>query len=276
MIQLANRLAALWNYQRVLRERNTLLMEQEYLTEFFRRGGDSAVVATLYGAPANAPLEAVLKSMAKTMGFGHFDYSIRRAAPAIRWLQNSINVAAKQCMDGGCAGLNKISIAPAVTADLDNTTPQQVDLPAATASTVLNNAGVNRKTRQDDLRSRHAAEWGSFRGKYQKELDAIKAKHEAEWEAFRADYRDELNGIQARHAAEVNNLLTSAVPQQDVLRAKHVAESDTFRSKQQKQEDAIRSKHATEWDRFQAKRQIEEDAIRGKHAGEWDRLRAEQ
>ena len=100
MVQLANRFGALWNIQvKVLAEINAITLAQEYLLPYYRSGGDSAKVAAIYGLPNTTTTEDVIKSMAKKMGIGWLDYSLKKT---IRWISSfkvAMSNAATVCME---------------------------------------------------------------------------------------------------------------------------------------------------------------------------------
>ena len=101
VIGLANRFAALWNIQfKVLAERNAINVARDYLTSYYRYGGDGGKVAVAYGLGATASVEDVLRAIAKRSGMGVLDYKSKKAGRWVSAFKVAIDGAAEICLQG--------------------------------------------------------------------------------------------------------------------------------------------------------------------------------
>lgn len=69
MVSLANKIAALWNTNRITRERNTLTLVREYLRQLYSFGGDQGNLAEAHGLPRQAAMQDVVAAINKNFGF---------------------------------------------------------------------------------------------------------------------------------------------------------------------------------------------------------------
>jgi WD40 repeat protein len=106
MVELANRFGTLWNIQfKVLDERNAIRLADEYLTLYYRNGGDAAKVAAVYGLLSSATTEDVMKMIAKQWGMGRLDYDLEKASQWVSSFKVAISNAANVCLQGStCTG----------------------------------------------------------------------------------------------------------------------------------------------------------------------------
>jgi len=102
MVSLANRVGALWNTQRIIRERHTLILVREYLRQLYMFGGDQGVLADSRGLPRQASRQDILASVNKEFGFVANPLSSNSYSPAkteqaiIAWTGAIAGLAAKQ------------------------------------------------------------------------------------------------------------------------------------------------------------------------------------
>ncbi len=106
VVGLANRFGALWNIQfKVLAERNAINLAREYLTSYYRYGGDGGKVAVAYGLGPSASLEDVLGAIARQSGMSRLDYSLGKASRWVSSFKVAINGATEVCLqDSLCRG----------------------------------------------------------------------------------------------------------------------------------------------------------------------------